>query len=483
MNLRFLSKIIGTVLCAAAVCMLPSLLLSLAEQDGFTPAFLISIALGLLLGIPLARRPMATNDRLHLRDGFAIVEGCWLCLSLFCALPYWLGGALPNFADALFETASGLTTTGASVIRDVEALPKSILFWRSLTQFLGGMGILVLMLALLPRLGTGSAFLMKAESPGPIKSKLVPKIGESAKILYRIYLILIGAETLCLRMAGMSWFDSLCHAMCTVSTGGFSTKNASLAYYDSLAVNWIAILFMFLSGVSFALLFCIVRRDFGAVRKNEELRLYGGTVLGASVGIVLVLLFQGGSSASFSLVTDVVFQVVTTITSTGFAMEDYTLWPTAAQGILLLLMLMGGCAGSTAGGVKPVRLLLLHKMMCRSVHRVIHPRQVRAITLGGKRVDEDTLSAVCVFFYSYVFLLIVGTLILSFDQLGFSEAFSAALTGLSNIGPGMGTLGPTSNFAALSILSKLTITALMLIGRLEIFPILVLLTPACWLRK
>lgn len=483
MNLRFVTKIIGIVLCAAALCMIPSLLISLCTHDGITWAFLTTMAIGLLLGGPLAVRRMDSDERMHLRDGFATVAGCWVCLSFLCALPYWFSGALPNYFDALFEAASGLTTTGASVVNDIEALPKSLLFWRSFTQFLGGMGVLVLMLALLPKLGAGSAYLMRAESPGPIKGKLVPKIGQSAKILYIIYLILIGAETICLRIAGMTWFDSICHALCTISTGGFSTKNTSVAYFDSLVIDWIVIVFMLLAGISFTLLFLMARREFKAVRKDEELRLYLAAILGAVVVIFLVLLMQGEMRPSFALFTDTVFQVVTIITSTGYATADYMLWPTLAQCVLLALMVMGGCAGSTAGGVKGARILLLHKMLHRAVDKVIHPREVHVILLSGKRVDEGTLASVCVFFYAYCALLIFGTVIVSLDNYGFAASFSAALTSLSNIGPGLDILGPSSNFFPLSNLSKLTLSALMLIGRLEIIPILVLLSPNGWVHK
>ena len=325
---------------------------------------------------------------------------------------------------------------------------------------MGGMGVLVLMLALLPKLGAGTVFLMRAESPGPIKDKLLPKLGQSAKILYVIYLILIAAETVCLRIAGMPWFDSICHSMASISTGGFAIKNTSIAYYDSMAIDWIMIVFMFLAAVNFSLLFLVAKRDFKTVLKNEELRLYAGAVALSSVVIFLVLIFQNGLPANFQVFTDVVFQVVTLVTSTGFATADYNLWPTAAQCILLALMVMGGCAGSTAGGVKPSRVLMLHRMVKRSVHKVLHPRQVHIISFNGKRVDEDTLLSVSVFFYAYCALLAVGTLVVSFDNMGFATAFSSAVTCLSNIGPGLDAVGPTSNFSALSSLSKAVLSVL-----------------------
>ena len=340
MNIRLVSKIIGIVLCAGSASMVPSLLLSLYNRDGICGAFIGSMLIGLIIGLPLARRRVDGRERMQARDGFATVAGCWFFLSVLCALPYCFSGALPNFFDALFESSSGLTTTGASVIADVEALPNSLLFWRCFTQFMGGMGVLVLMLALLPKLGAGTVFLMRAESPGPIKDKLLPKLGQSAKILYVIYLILIAAETVCLRIAGMPWFDSICHSMASISTGGFAIKNTSIAYYDSMAIDWIMIVFMFLAAVNFSLLFLVAKRDFKTVLKNEELRLYAGAVALSSVVIFLVLIFQNGLPANFQVFTDVVFQVVTLVTSTGFATADYNLWPTAAQCILLALMVL-----------------------------------------------------------------------------------------------------------------------------------------------
>lgn len=482
MNFRLIARVLGGMLMLAAVCMLPSLLLALAEADGAAHAFLAAMAVCLLCAAPMVLLKPRSAAPMQLRDGFAAAAGCWLCLSLVSALPYWFSGALAQYPDALFEAVSGLTTTGASVIADVEALPRSLLLWRSLTHFIGGMGVLLLMLALLPKLGAGSGALMKAESPGPIKSKLVPRLGQTAKLLYSLYLTLIALETLCLRLAGMGWFDSFCHAVSTIATGGFSTKNAGIAAFHSPLIVWIITAFTLLAGVNYSLLFLLLRRQVRSVLKNEELRLYLALIAGASVLILAALVLQNGAPLSFSTLTDAVFESVTLITTTGFSLVDYNPWPTLAHAVILLLILSGGCAGSTAGGVKPVRLLLLCKLLRRSVDRVLHPRQVRVIRLDGRRVSEETLNAVCVFFFSYCLLLVAGTLLLSLDNLGITTAFSAALTSLSNVGPGLDVIGPCDNFAPLSAFSKLVLSLLMLSGRLEILPLLVLLHPSAWRR-
>ena len=483
MNFRFIFKTAGYALCVGAFSMLPSLFIAQFTHDGTAMTFFITLLCFLLPGLLCSRISIPSGCHVQLRDGYAAVACCWIFLSLLGALPYYLSGAAGNYWNALFETVSGLTTTGASIFSDIEALPKSLLLWRSLSQFLGGMGVLVLMLALLPQIGAGGNFLMRAESPGPLKGKLVPKISQNAKILYRIYLLLFAAETICLRVAGMGWFDSICHAMTTVSTGGFSTKNASISAFQSLGIDWIIIAFMVLSGINFSLLFLFSQRNFAAVRKDEELRLYLIAIACASLLLIVDLVAQGKFPASFHLFTDAVFQVTTLITSTGFATADYMLWPTLTQCMLLALMLMGGCAGSTAGGVKCARILLLHKLLRRSVEQIIHPRQVHVITINGRRADPAAVNAACVFFYAYCALLLLGTLVLSLDNIGFAASFSAALTSLSNVGPGLDQLGPSGNFSILSSLSKATLSALMLTGRLEILPVLVLLSPGSRVRS
>ena len=325
------------------------------------------------------------------RDGFAAVGLAWIGLSLFGALPYVFSGVIPNYAEAVFETASGLTTTGATVLTFVEGQPRGILFWRGQTQWMGGVGVLVLALALFPKLGEGSVYLMRAESPGPIKSKLTPHLRDTAKILYTIYIGLTAAEVLCLCLAGMPLYDAVIHAFTTISTGGFSVRDASIGAYNSMAINWIVIIFMFLSGVNFSLLFAALRRDFQSVWRSEELRCYTVTTLVATGLIIVDLVVRAGRLLNMDTVTDAAFQMVTLMTTTGYMTDDYVLWPTFSQTVLIIVMLMGGCAGSTAGGIKHVRVVLLGKSLVRELRRILHPRQVTTIKCdggAGQRADS-----------------------------------------------------------------------------------------------
>ena len=480
MNQSLILKIVGVILCIEALCMAPSLLLSIAcggvDQCAFLYALLICGGVGVLLSLIRAR-----NTRLQTRDGFVCVALCWIVLSVFGALPYFLSGSC-GFVDAIFETVSGLTTTGASIFSSPSSLPRGLQLWRALTQWMGGMGILVLMLALLPKLSEGSVNLMKAESPGPISTKLRPRTGETARILYRIYIALTAIETVVLRIVGLPWFDALTTALTTISTGGFSIRDASIAYYQSSLINWILTFFMFAASVNFTLLFLLATRRFREALKSEELRVYTGIVVGSSLFIALDLVAKTGRSFGSALEA-AAFQVTTLISTTGYCTEDFDLWPPFCRCILVLVMFCGGCAGSTAGGVKVSRLVLLVKGVRRDMRRIMHSREVRPITLDGQRVSEETLSSVSVFFFAYIAILLFGTLVVSLDGVEFTAAFTASLTAISNVGPGLGALGPTCNFGFLSDFSKLVLTLTMLLGRLEIMPLLVLMMPSVWRRK
>lgn len=482
MNHKLVAHILGLILRVEAVLMLPSMLLAFAYGDGDASAFLWSalITLAVGQGLTMLHRGQA---KLQPRDGFAAVGLSWIVLSLCGALPYVFSGVLPNYIDAVFETASGFTTTGATVLTFMEGQPRGVLFWRAQTQWMGGMGVLVLALALIPKLGEGSVYLMRAESPGPIKSKLTPRVGDTAKILYSIYIGLTVAETLCLKLAGMSWYDAVIHSFTSISTGGFSTRNASVAAYGSLAIDWIIIIFMFLSGINFALLFFALRRNFKAVFESEELKVYTWITVAAAGLIVLNLVCHAGWDFSLKTITDAVFQVVTLMTTTGYMTADYVLWPTFSQVILILVMFAGGCAGSTAGGIKQIRVVVLCKNLRREIHRILHPRVVQTIRCDGERVDEPILSGITLFFFAYILILLAGTLVVAWDDVGFTAAFSASLTCISNVGPGFDILGPTANFSPLSGVSKLVLSASMLLGRLEIMPLLLLLFPSLWKKR
>ncbi len=482
MNYKLVFHILGMILRVEAVLMAPSMAIGFATGDGDGPVFLLSAAITFAVGQLLCFLPVRCA-KMQARDGFAAVALGWVVLSLFGALPYVFSGVLPNYVDAVFETVSGFTTTGATVFTAIEGTARGVLFWRAQTQWMGGVGVLILTLALIPKLGEGSVYLMRAESPGPIKSKLTPRLSDTAKILYSIYIGLTAAETICLRLAGMSWYEAVTHSFTTISTGGFSVRNASIAAYDSLLIEWIIIVFMFLSGINFALLFYALRRNFKAVFESEELRSYTWMTVIASALIVANVVLRAGWMLNWDTVTDAVFQVVTLMTTTGYMTYDYVLWPTFSQVVLILVMFAGACAGSTAGGVKQIRVVLLMKNLRREVQRILHPRQVTTIQCDGERVDEPILSGITLFFFAYILLLLIGTLVVAWDDIGFTAAFTASLTCISNVGPAFGILGPTSNFAALSAVGKVFLSLNMLLGRLEIMPLLLLLFPSLWRKK
>ncbi len=479
MNRKLILKIVGVILLIEAFCLLAPLLYSCVTGEDDREGFLYSMLICAFTGGFLAR--IRTDDlRLQTRDGFVCVALCWIALSLFGALPYFFNGC--GYIDAVFETVSGLTTTGASVFLSPEILPHGILLWRSLTQWMGGMGVLVMVLALLPKLSEGSVNLMRAESPGPINTKLRPKTSETARVLYRIYIALTAAEAVLLRIAGLPWFDAVTTSLTTISTGGFSVRDSSILFYHSEAVSWIVLVFMFLSAVNFSLLFLAVRGQIKDALKSEELRAYTLITAAAAAVIALDLVVHGGFPL-YESISNAAFQVVSVMTTTGFFTVNFDLWPHFSRSVLLVLMFVGGCSGSTAGGVKTSRVIVLFKSLKRELQRILHSREVHPICLDGQRVEETTVSAVTMFFFAYTAILLLTAAILSLDGLSFANAFPAAMSALSNVGPGLAQLGTTQNFGALSIFSKLTLSWTMLLGRLEIMPLLVLLMPSVWRRK
>lgn len=476
MNRKLVARVVGLILGIEAACMLPSLVIALITRGADVLPFCWSILLCAAASF-LLLLIRQDSKRLQTRDGFVAVALCWIVLSLFGALPYAFYGF--SYVDAVFETVSGFTTTGATIVAAPSALPRGLQFWRALTQWMGGMGVLVMVLALLPSLGEGSVNLMKAESPGPISSKLRPKTSETAKSLYSIYIALTLAQTLALCLAGMPIFDSITTAFTTISTGGFSVRDASIAHYGSELINWIVVLFMFVSAVNFSALFQLHRGQWKEALKSEELRAYTFITLGASALIAADLILKTGRGV-YESVSQSVFQVVTLMTTTGYATADFDLWPYFSKSVLLLVMFIGGCAGSTAGGVKVSRVVILFKGLRRELRRILHTREVRPLTLEGARVEEGTVSSVSVFFFIYVVIMVLCAAVVSLDGVGLETSLSAALTTISNVGPGFALIGPTYNFAFLSALSKVTLSLTMLFGRLEILPLLVLLFPSVW---
>ena len=476
MNFRLIANTTSYVLWVEAGFLLLPLAASVLYGEAWLPFFGTAV-LCILLGTALHLVPVK-KAQMHSRDGFMAVALGWIVLSLTGALPYAFTGALTHYVDAVFETVSGLTTTGSTVFPEVEHLPYSVLLWRSLTQWMGGMGVLVLFLALMPKLGDGAVYLMRAESPGPIKSKLVPKVGSTAKILYAIYVALTVLEMVCLRLAGATWFSAVNHAFTTMATGGFSIYNTSLSG-TSPAVMWIVTAFSFLAGVNFSLPFLAVTGRLRTALRSEELRVYLSIVVGVTLLICLCLRMQAGVPLGES-VTDAAFQTVTIITTTGFATVDFAQWPTFCRMALLVLMFTGGCAGSTSGGIKLSRVLILWKSLVRELKRMVHPNHVSVIKVDGQPVEERVVSSTGAYIMAYMAVLLAGALVVSWDNFGFQESFAASLTCISNVGPGLGILGPMENFSILSPLSKIALSLEMLTGRLELMPMLALLTRGAW---
>ena len=481
MKYKIVLKSIGTVLCIEAASMLPSLIVALINHEKAAIAFALSIGIIAAIGAALMRIKTPIS-RIFTRDGFAIVSLSWILVTLFGTLPFLLSGSIPSFIDALFETASGFSTTGSSILTDVEALPKSVLFWRSSTHWLGGMGILVLMIAILPSVSASTINIMIAESPGPAPGKVVPKIRETAKILYSIYIFMTAVLVVLLLAGGMPLFDALIHAFGTASTGGFSSRNAGVSAYNSVYIEAVITIFMFLFGVSFTLYYMILKRDIKSVLRDEELRFYVGVVAAAIVLIVLSIngtVYRSlGESVRYAS-----FQVSSIITTTGFATADFNVWPTFSQIILILLMFLGACAGSTGGGIKCIRVILLLKIIKREIAKLNHPRAVQTVRINGRRVEEETLSGVMAFFFFWMLIIAASSLLVSLEGKDPVTSVTAVIASISNIGPGLGLVGPMGNYAGLSALSKVVLTICMLVGRLEIYPIMLLCLPSFWKRS
>ncbi|MCI8454040.1 MAG: TrkH family potassium uptake protein [Lachnospiraceae bacterium] len=477
MNYSMIFYIISWILNVEAALMVPSCIVALLykETEGF--AFLASIVLCLLFGLPRSRKA-PPNKVFYTREGFVTVALSWVCMSIMGALPFVFSGAIPNLVDALFETVSGFTTTGASILPAVEGLPRCVLFWRSFTHWIGGMGVLVFLLCLLPLTGGGYHMnLMKAESPGPSVSKLVPKVRSTAKILYGIYIVLSVAELILLLAGRMPVFDAVCTTFGTAGTGGFGIKNDSIGGY-SVYLQAVTTIFMILFGVNFNVFFFLSIRKPKAAFECEEARWYLGIIAASTLTITffirdlypsLLLAFHHAA-----------FQVGSIITTTGFATADFNLWPQVPRTILVLLMFIGACAGSTGGGIKVSRILLMIRSVSRELHQFIHPHSVNKVTLEGRTVEQATLHSVHVFFITYALIFSVSVLIIGFDGFDLTTNFTAVAATLNNIGPGLELVGPTQNFALFSPLSKLVLIFNMLAGRLEIFPLLLLFVKGTW---
>ena len=475
MNFKVVFKIVGRVLTMEGLVMLVPMLVALHYGEDIMP-YVISSTVVVIMGLNLAC--INASRDFYIREGFFTVGLIWLATGFIGALPFYYSDTFPSFVDCLFESFSGFTTTGASILTNIEAMPKGILFWRALTHWLGGMGVLVLATALIPTIGIRTKYLTQAESPGPVFSKLVPKQAQSSKILYGIYCGLTIAETIILRIAGMPWYDSFIHAFSTAGTGGFSNMNASVGAYNSMAIDMIIAVFLVLFSLNFAIYFLILTKRFKEVLHSDELKFFLGIVAISTFGIMLNIhhLFPDW----IQTFRYAFFQVMCIISTAGFANTDWLFWPLFSQIILIILMFCGACAGSTGGGMKCSRILILLKVIRREIHSIVHPRSIEVVKIDGNVVEEKTIRSVMIFIGCYFIFILGTTLVISLDSLTFSEAFTASLTCMSNVGPGLGMIGPAGNYSALSSATKLFLSFAMVVGRLEIFPILILFSPAAW---
>ena len=478
MNIKLVLRLVGRGMAAESFALFFPMAVALLYRESPVP-FLLSILIILAISLPLAS--MRTEKHFFLREGFVSVGLIWLVTGVVGGLPFYFSGYFESFVDCIFETCSGFTTTGATILVDIEALPRGILFWRSFTHWLGGMGVLVLATAILPSLGVPSHYLTQAESPGPVFSKLVPKQSQTSKILYTIYFAMTSLEVVLLKLAGMPLYDAFIHAFSTAGTGGFSNRNASVGAYGSPVIDMIIAVFALLFSVNFSVYFLVLHRRLKEALKSDELRFFLGVVAAATVVITLDLLpiYQN----TLESLRYAFFQVASIISTTGFATADYVLWPQLSRLVLVLLMFCGACAGSTGGAIKCSRVLLLLKCIRREIRQVVHPRSVNVVKLDGRVVDEDSLRSVQLFFAAYLFIALGATLLVSVDNFSFGTTFTAVVSCIGNVGPGLELVGPMGNYSAFSGFSKLVLSLCMLIGRLEVLPVLVLFSRNAWKRS
>lgn len=477
MNYRMVAYLSGVIVWIEAIFMLLPVVVALiyGEQSGIW--FAVTMLAAAVIGFLLTRLRPAKKS-LYAKEGFVITALGWLLISLIGAAPFTLSGQIPNYLDAVFETVSGFTTTGASILRDVEALDQCMLFWRSFTHWLGGMGILVFMLAIV-NMGDGkSNHLLRAESPGPSVGKMVPNMRKSAAILYSIYVVMTLAQIILMCVGGMPLFDSLCTAFGTAGTGGFGVKSTSIAYYDSYYLQTVIAVFMVLFGVNFNVYFFLVMKKFSMALRNTEVRTYFAILI-LSV-VVITLNISAAMPSLYDAFHHSFFAVASIMTTTGFATVDFNIWPELSRLILVLLMIIGACAGSTGGGVKVSRVVILWKAAAFEVRKLLHPGSVKVLTMDGKRISRETIQGVQSYMVVYFAVTVISILLVSLDNFDFVTTLTAVEATLNNIGPGLNMVGPTGNFSAFSPLSKIVLTMDMLFGRLELFPMLILLMPSTW---
>lgn len=482
-NTSVIINVIGGLLLIMGVLMLTSIGFTIYYDEPIFP-ILVSSLITLIIGGGLKYFTKSSKDaEIKKRDGYLIVTLSWISMALFGTLPYLLSGAIPDVTNAFFESMSGLSTTGASILDDIESLPKGILFWRSMTQWLGGMGIIVLTIAILPMLGIGGMELFVAEAPGPTKDKIHPRIKETAKRLWIIYLALTVAETFILMFGGMNFFDAINHSLTTNSTGGFSTKQDSVAHFNSPFFEYVIVVFMFFSGTNFTLLYFMIKGKFKTILKNDEFKWYLSAVIGLVLFLTPIVYFYTNSESFHDSFRAVLFQVVSIITTTGFASDNFTTWGPLASFVFFLLLFSGASAGSTSGGIKIVRIVLLMKNGFLEFKRRLHPNAVIPVHLNKEPVSNTIIYNLLAFIFLYLFIYTIGSLLMTALGVPLIESLSTVATSLGNVGPGLGAYDPSHSFSALPAAGKWVLAFLMLFGRLELFTVALILTPYYWKRN
>jgi len=481
MSYKSILYYISKILLVEAALLAATAVTALIYGDDTFPAFAITIGLLIVFGlIGLKLKPQKTS--IYAKEGYFIVAFAWILMSLFGALPFWISGHIPSFIDAFFETVSGFTTTGATILTNIEALPKSLLFWRSFTHWIGGMGILVFVIAIMPKTESSSMHIMKAEVPGPTVGKLVSKLGASARILYGIYCLMSFIQAILLFAGGMPLFDSIVTTFSTAGTGGFGVLNNSIEGYNNLYFEIVIAVFMLLFGINFNLYYLIGAKHFKQALKSEELRTYLGIIITSSVLIALSLIISGkfdvGNSFRYAF-----FQVISIMTTTGFSTTNFDTWPVITKLIICFLTVIGACAGSTGGGIKVSRLMILVKGGIRDLRKAINPRSIETVKIDKRTVEEPVVRSVSMFFGTFMIITCVSTLLVALDGRDIVTTFTSVLTCIDNVGPGLGAVGPAGNFAAFSNLSKIVLCFDMLAGRLELLPMIMIFSPYAWSRK
>lgn len=482
MNYRIVARTLGTMFLIIACCMLPSIAVALYYQDDVSLSSFLLVSFSMfVIGIFLKTIPKR-NAQIRIREGYLIVVLTWVMVCIFCALPYYLSGAIPNFFDALFESTSGVTTTGSSAISNIEALPKAMIFWRGFTHWMGGLGILTMAIAILPALGISGFQMAKAEASNSNLDKTAPKMTDMAKMLYKTYFALTALCIFLLMAGGMNWLDASAHAFSAIATGGFSSRNLSVGFFDSMYIEIVLSLFMVIGSISFPLLYAaFIRKKYRFLLKNEEIRLFGFLILLGSVINTISLYTDGVFDSIGTSIRYGFFQTISVMTTTGFATVDYSLWPASIIIVLIMLVFCGGCSGSTAGGVKIIRILIFFKLLWREFKRKLHPKAIYAVRVKNEIATSDVSITAATYIIFFFLICVIGGIAVSFDpSADLVTAFTASFASTTNLGPGFGLVGPYNNFGFLQSWTKTLLSFLMVVGKLEIFAVLILFTPNFW---